>query len=122
MTFARIAVNLPAVSGEYDYVIPSGLEIGLGQLVSVPFGAQTVQGVVFDLMDSASVPNPRPILNILDPRPVLTAPQLAFARQLAESTLNPISAVIGLFLPTGLSQQADVLYTLARAEKCFKPK
>lgn len=114
MTFARVAVNLPAVSGEFDYVLPPGMVVGSGQLVSVPFGAQTVQGVVFDLMDSASVPNPKPILSILDPQPVLTGPQLAFARQLAELTLNPLSAVIGLFLPAGLSQQADTLYTLLR--------
>lgn len=112
MTFARVIVNLPAISGEFDYALPPGMVVGPGQLVSVPFGAQTVQGVVFDLIDSASVPNPKPILNILDPQPVLTGPQLAFARQLAESTLNPLSAVIGLFLPTGLSQQADTLYTL----------
>lgn len=112
MTFARVAVNLPAISGEFDYALPPGMALGPGQLVSVPFGAQTVQGVVFDLMEVPSVPNPKPILNILDPQPVLTGPQLAFARQLAESTLNPLSAVIGLFLPTGLSQQADVLYTL----------
>jgi primosomal protein N' (replication factor Y) len=115
MTFARVAVNLPAVSGEFDYSLPPGMVVAPGQLVSLPFGAQTVQGVVFDLLDSASVANPRPILNILDPLPVLTAPQLAFARQLADSTLNPLSAVIGLFLPSGLSQQADTLYTLLRA-------
>ncbi len=115
MTFARVAVNLPAVSGEFDYALPPGMAVGPGQLVSVPFGAQTVQGVVFDLIDVPSVPNPKPLLNILDPLPVLTGPQLAFARQLAESTLNPLSAVIGLFLPSGLSQQADTLYTLLRA-------
>ncbi len=114
MTFARVVVNLSAVSGEFDYALPPGMAVGPGQLVSVPFGAQTVQGVVFDLMDSASVPNPRPILSILDPQPVLTGPQLAFARQLAQATLNPLSAVIGLFLPTGLGQQADTLYTLNR--------
>lgn len=115
MTFARVAVNLPAVSGVFDYVLPPGMAVGPGQLVSVPFGAQTVQGVVFDLMDSASVPNPKPVLNILDPQPVLTGLQLAFARQLAQSTLNPLSAVINLFLPTGLSQQADTLYALLLA-------
>ncbi len=114
MTFSRVAINLPAVSGEFDYILPPGMTVGPGQLVSVPFGTQTVQGVVFDLIDSASVPNPKPILNILDPQPVLTGPQLAFARQLAQATLNPLSAVINLFLPTGLSQQADTLYTLNR--------
>lgn len=115
MPFARVVVNLPAVSGEFDYAVPPELHVVPGQLVSVPFGAQTAQGVVFDLLETPSIPNPRPILNVLDPLPVLTAAQRVFARQLAESTLNPLSAIVGLFLPAGLSQQADVLYTLRTA-------
>ncbi|PWH15242.1 MAG: primosomal protein N' [Anaerolineae bacterium] len=114
MVFARVVVNLPVVSGEFDYAIPPDLPVGPGQLVSVPFGAQTVQGVVFDLLDKPAVPHPKPILSVLDPQPVLTAVQMAFARQLAEATLNPLSAMVGLFLPAGLSQQADTLYTLLR--------
>lgn len=114
MIVARVAVNLPAVSGEYDYSLPPHLAgvVGPGHLVSVPFGAQTVQGVVLDLLDSSPVAALRPLASSLDPQPVLTAPQIAFARQLAEATLNPVSAILGLFLPTGLSKQADVLYTL----------
>ena len=54
--------------------------------------------------------NPKPIIDLLDPAPVLTPPQLALAIQLAESTLNPLASIVSLMLPTGLSQQADVLY------------
>lgn len=117
MNFARVAVNLPAVSGEFDYALPQELaaQVSAGQLVSVPFGAQTVQGVILEVLASPAVAQPKPILGILDPLPVLTAPQISFARQLAESTLNPLSALISLFLPVGLSKQADVLYTLRAA-------
>lgn len=115
MSFARVVVNLPGVSGEFDYVVPPELSVPPGALVSVPFGAQTVQGVVFDLVETPSVPHPKPLTALLDPQPVLTPAQMAFARQLAEETLHPLSAVIGLFLPAGLSQQADVLYTLRQA-------
>jgi primosomal protein N' (replication factor Y) len=71
-----------------------------------------VQGIVVELSDSSNIPNPKQILDLLDPAPLLTPPQLALAIRLADSTLNPLSAIIGMMIPTGLSQQADVLYTL----------
>ena len=56
--FAQIAVNIPSVTGVFDYALPPELEgkIGVGHLVSVPFGRQTVQGVVFHLIAEPSVP------------------------------------------------------------------
>ena len=112
--FARLAVNIPAVSGIFDYSIPTELapHIQLGCLVVAPFGNQTVQGIVLELTESPSVHNPKPILDLLDPAPVLTPPQIQLAIRMAESTLNPLAAIVGLMIPTGLSQQADILYEL----------
>jgi primosomal protein N' (replication factor Y) len=114
MVYARIAVNVPSVAGIFDYHLPPELEgkIGAGHLVTVPFGKQTVQGVVFCLIAEPSVPETKTILDLLDPQPVLTAAQIALAQWLAEETLSPLAACIGLMLPVGLAQQADVLYTL----------
>jgi primosomal protein N' (replication factor Y) len=114
--FARIAVNIPSVAGVFDYSLPPGLEgqIGAGHLVTVPFGRQTAQGVVLELVGRPSVAETKPILDLLDPLPVLTSCQLELAKQMAESTLNPLAAIIDLMLPSGLGQQADVLYTLSR--------
>ena len=95
--------------GGFDYSLPSGMEgkIGPGHLVTVPFGKQIVQGVVLELLSRPWVAETKPVLDLLDPLPVLTGVQLELAKQLAGSTLNPLAAMIDMLLPSGLSQQAD---------------
>ena len=111
-TFVQIVVNIPAVSGIFDYAVPESLagQIGVGHLVIVPFGNKTVQGVVFRFVDQPSVQNVKEVAELVDPLPVLTQPQIALADAMAESTLSPLAAIVGLFLPIGISQEADVLY------------
>jgi primosomal protein N' (replication factor Y) len=113
--FARIAVNVPNVSGIFDYRLPNELagQVGAGHLVTVPFGRQTVQGVVLELTAVPAVAETRPVLDLLDPQPVVTAAQIALARWMADYYLAPLAAMLGLMLPVGLAQQADVLYRLA---------
>ncbi len=110
--YAQIAVTVPSVSGVFDYALPPELEgkIGAGHLVTVPFGKQTVQGVVFRLIVEPSVPETKTIIDLLDPLPALTAAQISLAQWLARETLSALAACLGLMLPSGLSQQADVLY------------
>jgi primosomal protein N' (replication factor Y) len=112
--FARLAVNVPGITNLFDYSVPSELisQIQAGCLVTAPFGNQTVQAIIVQLLDSPSVENPKPIIDLLDPAPVLTPPQLALAILLAESTLNPLASIVSLMLPTGLSQQADIQYSV----------
>ncbi|MBK9927523.1 MAG: primosomal protein N' [Anaerolineales bacterium] len=112
--YVQVIVNVPAIAGVFDYAVPKSLagKIGLGHLVIVPFGKQTVQGVVLQFVDSPSVPEVKDILEILDEEPVLTQPQLALAKEIADSTLQPLASIVGLFLPAGLNQQADTLYEL----------
>jgi primosomal protein N' len=84
---ARLAVNIPAISGIFDYAIPPELapHIQAGCLVVAPFGVQTVQGIVIELTDSSPIQNPKTIIDLLDPAPVLTPPQIALAIRLAET-------------------------------------
>ena len=112
--FVQIAVNVPAVSGVFDYAIPESLagRVGVGHLVIVPFGKQTVQGVVFRFIDKPSVREVKEIIEVLDPEPVLTQAQIALAEAMAESTLSPLASIVSLFLPVGLSQQVDTLYAI----------
>jgi primosomal protein N' (replication factor Y) len=114
MAFARIAVNISTVTGIFDYHLPPDLEgvAGVGHLVTVPFGRQTVQGVVLELVSQSSVAETKPVLDLLDPLPVLTTVQIELARKMAQSTLNPLAAILGIMLPSGLSQQADQKYEI----------
>ncbi len=113
--YARIAVNVPQVTGLFDYHLPAELaeSIQPGCLVVVPFGAQTVQGIVLARLPEAQVAGTRPVLALLDPQPVLTPQQMELAQQMAEQTLSPLAVWLHLMLPPGLSQQADTLYGLA---------
>ena len=113
-SFVQIVVNIPAVSGVFDYAVPESLagDVGVGHLVIVPFGKQTVQGVILRFIDQPSVPEVKDIIELVDPEPVLTQAQIALAEEMAKSTLAPLAAVMSLFLPVGLSQQVDTVYGL----------
>jgi primosomal protein N' (replication factor Y) len=110
--FARLAVNLSAVSGVFDYAIPPELAgtLAVGSLVTAPFGKQTVQGVVLELVERASVAETKPLASVLDPVPVLTVAQIHLAQWMSEHYLQPLAAMVDLMLPAGLSQQADTIF------------
>ena len=110
--YFQVAVNIPTLSGVFDYHVPEELagQILPGCLVVVPFGKQIVQGVVVRQVEIPQVQQTRPIAALLDPLPVLTPPMLQLAFELADQCLAPLAACIDLMLPPGLSQQADTLY------------
>src|SRR5271157_190625 len=113
-SFVQVAVNVPSIAGVFDYSIPEYLagHIGIGHLVLAPFGKQTVQGVVLRLIENPSVAQTKGIIELVDPDPVLTPAQITLAESLAESTLSPMTSIIGLFLPPGLNQQTDTLFSI----------
>lgn len=116
--FVEIAVNMPQVDDVFHYHLPLELQgkIQAGHLVEVPFGRQHVQGVVLGEVPSPGVSETKPVSALLDPLPVMTGAQIELARYLAESTLTPLGASLDLFLPPGLGQQADNLYSIERAQ------
>jgi primosomal protein N' (replication factor Y) len=109
--FARVSVNIPQLTGSFDYHIPAeyaGL-VQPGSLVNIPFGRQNVQGVVVSLVDEPAVDETRDITALVDVEPVLTAYQLLLAQRMAQDNLATLSQCIDLMVPPGLSQQADIL-------------
>jgi primosomal protein N' (replication factor Y) len=113
--YARVAVNVPTITGIFDYHLPPELDgrVAAGHLVTVPFGKQTVQGVVLELSASPSVSETKPVLSLLDPLPALTVAQIALARWMADYYLSPLAAMVNLMLPVGLAKQADVQYAVS---------
>ncbi|MEN4042410.1 MAG: primosomal protein N' [Anaerolineaceae bacterium] len=112
--YVKVSVNIPRIAGVFDYHLPEELADGVlpGCLVVVPFGKQTVQGIVLERMQETSLLQTRPVLGQLDAQPVLNLRQLALAKWLADQTLAPLSACLELMIPPGLSKQADTLYEI----------
>ena len=101
-TFVQVAVNVPLSGpGVFDYHLPEEMEgkVLPGCLVIVPFGRQTVQGLVLQLAAESAVPETRPVQVLVDPQPALTAAQMELARWMAGETLSPLAACIDAMLP-----------------------
>ncbi len=114
-TFVQVAVNVPiSGAGVFDYHLPPELEARVqpGCLVIVPFGKQTVQGLVLRLAAESAVPETRPVQALVDDQPALTAAQMQLAAWMAEETLSPLAACIDAMLPPGISQHNDTEYVL----------
>jgi len=114
VAYVEVAVNVPQVSGVFHYHLPPELEEKIlpGHIVIVPFGHQRVQGVLLRQITQPEVEETKAVEVILDDEITLTEDQIALARHIAETTLSPLATCMGLMLPSGLSQQADVLYEL----------
>jgi primosomal protein N' (replication factor Y) len=121
-SIARVAVNVPAVSGIFDYKLPDALldQMRVGCLVTVPFGQQVVQGIVCELVDKSEVASLKVLIDLLDILPVVTDRQIQLARWMADTYYASFADCLQVMIPPGLGQQADTLYTL-NGEKLIPP-
>ena len=92
----------------FHYHLPPELlgSVQPGHLAWVPFGRQTLQGIVVGLADSAPVPT-KPIKRLARPQPVLTPAQIALSFWIADYYVAPISEAVKLFLPPGLLKKDE---------------
>lgn len=113
--YVRIAVNVPRVRGVYDYHLPESIqqEVKIGHLVTVPFGRQTVQGIIIEFPTTPEVPQTKAIQKILDPLPVVTPLQIQLAEGISRETLSPLGATLHTMLPAGLRVKVDSEFQLS---------
>jgi primosomal protein N' (replication factor Y) len=109
--YVAVSVNIAHIDRVFHYHVPEPLQAHVqpGTLVVVPFGPQTVQGVVLSFVDVPEVAETLPVESVLDEQPVLTPLQMALAKWMAQATLAPLSACVAQMIPAGLSQHADIL-------------
>lgn len=112
--FVRVSVNIARINEAFDYSVPAEIEAHIkpGSLVIVPFGKQTVQGVVLREIHEPSIPEVKPIESLVDLEPVITLAQIELAGWMAEQNLTSVSENLDQMLPPGLSQHADILIRL----------
>ncbi|MDZ7843375.1 MAG: primosomal protein N' [Anaerolineales bacterium] len=113
-TFAEIAVNVPHVFQVYHYHVPPELtsRVQPGHLVTIPFGAQVVQGIVTRMIEQPMVPETKAVLDVVDELPVVTPQQIELAEHIAHQTLSPLGITLHAMIPAGLSVRVDSEYAL----------
>jgi primosomal protein N' (replication factor Y) len=95
---------------------PAATSLEPGTRVLVPFGRQRLVGVIMELADSSELPEERlkPILEVLDPYPILDSAALNLLRWAAEYYHHPIGEVISAALPKALRLGASASTTEVR--------
>jgi primosomal protein N' (replication factor Y) (superfamily II helicase) len=115
----RVALDTP-LRRLFDYLPPASAEAAAalqpGSRVRVPFGRRRLIGVVLAVADTSDLPAERlkPILEVLDPEPLLEPHARELLEWAAEYYHHPIGQVLATALPKALRLGADVTATEER--------
>ncbi|MEX2378127.1 MAG: primosomal protein N' [Dehalococcoidia bacterium] len=114
--FAEVAVDFPDTHARtFTYLAPPGMAVVPGDLVWVPFGPRTIQGVVFGLVEQSPVEETRPIMQRVVDGPFISPQRLAVARWIAEHYRSTLYAACSMMLPSGSQTRLRHWITRARA-------
>lgn len=117
MHYAEVAVNV-AVNKTFHYHIPESLapSLSVGSLVRVQFGVAMQPAVILAFHDTTDIPETKPILELLDDQPVMTAEYIELAQWLSENYLESIGFCIWRLLPPGIIGSTNQQITLLDPE------
>ena len=104
MRYAEVAVDVPTGHSQtFSYSIPEGMDLTPGQIVRVPFGPRTLQGIVFSLSPTSQVSDDetRPVLEVTTPIPALDPMHLSLARWISEHYICSLFEAAAPMLPPG---------------------
>ncbi|MEE9198565.1 MAG: DEAD/DEAH box helicase, partial [Dehalococcoidia bacterium] len=106
MRFAEVAVDAPWTQQRtFSYSVPQGISLEVGHSVWVPFGRRALQGIVFDITPHPAVEETRDIISVIDPYPLLVAPQLQLARWISRHYRASLFDSTALMLPPGFRRR-----------------
>ena len=115
-TVAKIAVEKAAYSfdKEFDYSIPSHLqnECAVGKRVLVPFGRGNSrrQGIVTAIESADNDRDLKPVVSVLDEKPVMTQKLLDVARFMKEHYFCTLYDAVKTMLPAGINYRVTSVY------------
>lgn len=102
--FAKVIIDedAKALDRVFEYIIPEGLCVKLGQRVIVPFGARILQGFVVELEEETQYDKDKlkSIIRCVEDFAVIKPEMLELMKYMAESFHLKLASVLRLFLPS----------------------
>ncbi|MBA14375.1 MAG: primosomal protein N' [Chloroflexi bacterium] len=121
MKFAEIAVDAPlGQSRLFSYEIPSDLNVAPGNSVMVPFGAQILQGIVFNISDTSIVEKTRQIIELTDPEILIDQQRLEICKWMSKFYFSNLFNSSVLMLPPG-SHKRYINWLTINEDSTFSP-
>lgn len=102
----KVLVEIPRQRGEnfFTYWVPWSLrdQVLPGKRVLVPLGNRVTRGFVIEIEPGDEAQDLKPIMDVLDEKPILDSEMLELARWLADYYLAPLSRVVKAMFPSAL--------------------
>ncbi len=117
---AEIAVLTP-LDKPLHYLVPSALQPSAraGARVIAPLGRREVMGLILNIVEAGSEPTShaslRPVVSILDERPVMSADLLDLCRWMSDYYFYPLGEVLKTALPSQVVSDPVTTYSLTPA-------
>ncbi|MBE6798698.1 MAG: primosomal protein N' [Ruminococcaceae bacterium] len=103
----------------FDYFVPPNLRESakVGCRVLVPFGRGNVKktGIILKYSDECELSKLKPVLEVLDKEPILSAEMLEIAAYLKEQTLCTWYSALRVLLPPGINYKIKSTYSVTEA-------
>ena len=104
-----MAVDAPVGHARaFTYSMPLRFGVQPGQLVWVPFGSQTLQGIVTKLSGAEPGFPTRDILQPVEPAPLLRPEQLSLGEWISRHYRSPLFSALSLMLPPGFESRVRI--------------
>ena len=102
LRYADVAVDSPVGHARsFTYHVPQRISLQPGQLVWVPFGSQTLQGIVVELSSSRPEFATRDILQAVDPAPLLDDEHIDLGKWMSQHYRCSLFTALSPMLPPG---------------------
>jgi primosomal protein N' (replication factor Y) len=111
--FANIALPV-AIDREFTYLVPPELQASaiVGARAIVPFGRTYATGLIVELPTTSRIAALKPIRDIIDASPIVSAELLELCRWVATYYMTPLGEVLRAAVPHGFSASSKRLVRL----------
>ena len=101
--YAQVIVDIASANTDrvFTYSVPQGMALAPGTRVLVPFGRQTIEGLVISLSETCDLPEEKvkSILEPLEDYPAVLPPLVELAREISADAHTPLALALRLMIP-----------------------
>jgi len=101
--YAQVIVDVASANTDrvFTYRVPAGMALPPGTRVTVPFGRQTLEGVVLHLTDTPGIEESRvrDVIGTLEDYPAILPPLVELAKEISARSLCPLALSLRLMYP-----------------------
>lgn len=118
--FALIIVDIASNSTDrvFTYRVPEGMRLREGTRVLVPFGRQTIEGLVLGFADHSDLPEDKikSVIEPLDDYPAILPPLVELAKEISAQAHCPLALALRLMIPPEMRSGRVKIKTQAAAK------